>query len=72
MEESKINSNNGAGAGGVSAADTTGKGDDPSLWITDVREGSPAADAGLLLGDAVLSFGNFVPKKDMDIQQVLE
>ena len=48
MEENKVDSN----AGAASA-----KGEDPSLWITDVVEGSPAADAGLLLGDAVISFG---------------
>ena len=41
---------------------------DPCLWITDVREGSPAADAGLLLGDAVLSFGDFVPTPQMTLQ----
>ena len=42
--------------------------EDPCLWITDVREGSPAADAGLLLGDAVRSFGNFIPTPQMTIQ----
>ena len=45
---------------------------DPCLWITDVREGSPAADAGLLLGDAVLSFGDFIPTPQMTLQEILE
>ena len=44
---------------------------DPCLWITDVREGSPAADAGLLLGDAVRSFGSFEPSKDLTLEQTL-
>ena len=31
--------------------------DKPFLWIADVLEGSPAKEAGLLLGDAILEFG---------------
>ena len=41
---------------------------EPSLWITDVREGSAAADAGLLLGDAIMSFGDFRPEPSMTLQ----
>ena len=62
MEENKA-----AEAAGDEAA-ATGQAQDPCLWITDVREGSPAADAGLLLGDAVLSFGDFVPTTQMTLQ----
>ena len=36
---------------------------DPCLWVTDVSEGSPAEAAGLLLGDAMLRFANFIPTK---------
>ena len=43
---------------------------EPSLWITDVREGSAAADAGLLLGDAIVSFGDFRPEPSMTLQQM--
>ena len=62
MEENKS-----AEAAGDEAA-ATGQTGDPCLWITDVREGSPAADAGLLLGDAVLSFGDFVPTPQMTLE----
>ena len=43
---------------------------EPCLWITDVVEGSPAADAGLLLGDVMLKFGDFVPTKAMPIEEI--
>ncbi len=43
---------------------------EPCLWITDVQDGSPSADAGLLLADAILSFGDFKPTTSMTLSDI--
>ena len=45
---------------------------EPCIWITHVNEGSPAEDAGLLLGDVVLKFSNFIPTKQMTLERIHE
>ena len=41
------------------------------LWITDITEGSAAAVAGLLLADAIVSFGNFHPRPSHSLPEIL-
>jgi hypothetical protein len=36
------------------------EGPQPFLWVTDVMPDSPAQEAGLLLGDGILMFGDIV------------
>ena len=66
MGESANEEQKAAGAPAMASRAAQGSGDS-CLWITDVREGSPAADAGLLLGDAIVSFGSFVPNPEMTL-----
>ena len=66
VEESKFAQAPGSAAAGTSSGSISqllgsGSAAGPFLWITDVTEGSPAATAGLLLADAILSFGDFQP-----------
>ena len=35
-----------------------------------MQEGSPSADAGLLLADAILSFGDFKPTTSMTLSDI--
>ena len=62
QEEIKTDGNAPTGATETNSASASA-GVEPCIWITDVVEESPAANAGLLLGDAVLKFGEFVPTK---------
>ena len=42
------------------------------LWVTDVVEGSPGEQAGLLLGDVILHFNDFWPTKEMDFETTMQ
>ena len=40
--------------------------------MTDVSEGSLADSAGLLIGDAILRMDDFIPTKDLTIEQITD
>ena len=51
----------------------TGQGEDEQeqacLWVSDVIDGSPSGTAGLLLGDAIVQFGDFKPSKTLSPEE---
>ena len=40
--------------------------------MTDVSEGSLADSAGLLIGDAILRMDDFIPTKELTIEQITD